>query len=146
MKKTLAIIFAVLSLGACTSSDVDKAKEAVKVNLKDPGSAQFKDVTVVTDIVCGKFNAKNSMGGFSDYEKFAYLDGALEINPHKIYALCAPDKDGEFTKAERIVVANDYAAMKKQEQAQREAADANIAGLKAQRAMLEGMFQNMPRY
>jgi hypothetical protein len=146
MKKTLAIIFAVLLLGACTSSDLDKAKQAVKVNLKDPDSAQFKDVTVVTDIVCGQFNAKNSMGGYSDYEQFAYLDGALEINPHKIFVLCAPDKDGKFTKADRIVLANDYAEAKKKEQAQREAADAINAGLKAQRAMLEGMIQNRPRY
>lgn len=54
-------------------SPVDAAKAAVKDILKDPASAQFKNVKInsVGD-VCGQYNAKNSMGGYGDFEYFRY--------------------------------------------------------------------------
>lgn len=54
-------------------SPVDAAKAAVKDILKDPASAQFKNVKInsVGD-VCGQYNAKNSMGGYGEFEYFRY--------------------------------------------------------------------------
>ncbi|MCR6661845.1 MAG: hypothetical protein NVV60_01525 [Luteimonas sp.] len=59
------------------------AKQAIEDRAKDPQSVQYKDVRVV-DIstplgiaqgVCGEFNAKNSMGGYVGFERFAWEPG-----------------------------------------------------------------------
>lgn len=47
-----------------------KAKDAVSQMLRDPDSAQFRNVTVVGDVVCGQFNAKNGMGAMGGFEPF----------------------------------------------------------------------------
>ena len=51
------------------------AQRAVRGTLKDPGSAQFKDVyanyTEEFDIVaCGQVNAKNELGGYTGFKRF----------------------------------------------------------------------------
>lgn len=51
------------------------AKRAVRNSLKDPDSAEFKDVyanyTEEFDVVaCGKVNAKNGLGGYTGYKRF----------------------------------------------------------------------------
>jgi hypothetical protein len=52
---------------------VEEAKAAVKDTLRDPASAQFKNIKInsVGD-VCGQFNAKNSFGGYGEFEYFRY--------------------------------------------------------------------------
>lgn len=54
-------------------SAVDAAQAAVRDILKDPASARFKNIKInsVGD-VCGQYNAKNSMGGYGDFEYFRY--------------------------------------------------------------------------
>ena len=60
---------------------IDQAKEAVKLDLKDPDSAQFRTVRVKQreeEVVIGEVNSKNIYGGYSGYEKFywgPYRDG-----------------------------------------------------------------------
>ncbi len=54
---------------------MDKGKEAVKLKLKDPSSAQFKDVYFHrgannVPMTCGEVNSKNSYGGYNGYQKF----------------------------------------------------------------------------
>lgn len=51
------------------------AKRAVRESLKDPNSAEFKDVyanyTEEFDVVaCGKVNAKNDFGGYTGFKRF----------------------------------------------------------------------------
>lgn len=51
------------------------AERAVRASLKDPDSAQFKDVyanyTVEFGVVaCGQVNAKNSLGGYTGFKRF----------------------------------------------------------------------------
>lgn len=61
------------SYGAKRSSPIDEAKAAVRNILKDPSSAQFKNLKVNSmGDVCGQFNAKNSYGGYGDFEYFRY--------------------------------------------------------------------------
>ncbi|WP_409693651.1 hypothetical protein [Limnobacter sp.] len=52
-------------------------EEAVKLKLKDPDSAQFRNVYVKKILteensyaVCGELNAKNSMGGYVGFKPF----------------------------------------------------------------------------
>ena len=54
---------------------VEKGKDAVKARLKDPDSAQFKDVYFFRGkdnipMTCGQVNSKNSFGGFSGFQHF----------------------------------------------------------------------------
>lgn len=51
------------------------AKRAVKNSLKDPNSAEFKDVyanytEAVGMVACGHVNAKNSLGGYTGFKAF----------------------------------------------------------------------------
>lgn len=46
------------------------AQQAVKSLLKDPRSAEFRDVSVNGDFVCGSVNARNSFGGYAGDTRF----------------------------------------------------------------------------
>lgn len=86
MKKTLAFCALSLILMACSESskpvaedvEITAAKKAVIEQLKDPNSAEFKNVGkyVATisgkPMVCGQVNAKNSMGGYVGFRRFAF--------------------------------------------------------------------------
>lgn len=54
---------------------IEKAKDVVKNNLKDPDSAKFKDVEIKSykdgKLICGYVNAKNSYGGYNGFKPFA---------------------------------------------------------------------------
>lgn len=69
-----------LSLTATTSfanqNTINTVKSTIKSTLKDPDSAIFKDVKVVTNSkgeksICGSYNAKNSYGGYVGYKGFS---------------------------------------------------------------------------
>jgi hypothetical protein len=66
--KTLIAILCLLTLVGCGESS--KIKEAVRDKLKDPGSANFKEVLVSSDgkRACVAWNAKNPMGGYGGWE------------------------------------------------------------------------------
>lgn len=54
---------------------IARGQEAVKAKLKDPGSAEFRDVYFNRGkdglpVTCGEVNSKNSFGGFSGHQKF----------------------------------------------------------------------------
>lgn len=54
---------------------IANAKRALRAELKDPESAQFKDVyanyTEEYDVVaCGRVNAKNGFGGYTGFKRF----------------------------------------------------------------------------
>lgn len=54
---------------------IKKAKEAILYKLKDPASAQFRNVHIYKDdptIVRGEVNAKNSYGGYDGFDRFYY--------------------------------------------------------------------------
>lgn len=56
---------------------VGAAKKAIADILNDPASAQFKDIKYMpeTGAVCGLFNGKNAMGGYTSFRPFAYSAG-----------------------------------------------------------------------
>lgn len=52
-----------------------KGKEVLLAKLKDPQSAQFRNVRPSTDglYLCGEVNSKNSYGGYPGFRKFYSL-------------------------------------------------------------------------
>lgn len=58
------------------------AERAVRRELKDPNSAQFKDVRAsYTEefgvVACGRVNAKNELGGYTGFRRFVFGDGRV---------------------------------------------------------------------
>lgn len=85
--------FMLLGLTACDSLEAD-AKTAVASRLKDPGSAQFRNLRVVEqvagqDAVCGEVNGKNSYGGYSGFEEFVYKGGSVYIGSDDVESIRA---------------------------------------------------------
>jgi hypothetical protein len=55
-------------------SQVGKAEDAVREKLRDPSSAQFRNVrlnSLSSSEVCGEVNAKNAFGGYIGFVRFA---------------------------------------------------------------------------
>ena len=85
-----------LNAGGSPEKAFEKAKEAIASKLKDPGSAQFRNVKlklyIDKPVVCGEVNAKNSYGGYVGFKRFiAGIDfGTLESSdsryPQTTYA------------------------------------------------------------
>jgi len=70
------------SLDAAKAHDeavIVAAKEIVANGLKDPDSAQFRNIFVRQGkskrVTCGEVNAKNSYGGYTGYRTFSVLEG-----------------------------------------------------------------------
>lgn len=75
MFDTMAEIGAIVLAKADTEKNqIELAKKAVTGVLKDPGSAQFRNLYVVRltkgMAVCGEVNAKNSYGGYTGFQHF----------------------------------------------------------------------------
>jgi hypothetical protein len=51
---------------------IERAKAAVRAQLKDPPSARFLEVHKAPKGVCGQMNAKNGYGGYTGIILFAY--------------------------------------------------------------------------
>ena len=60
-------------------------KAMILVRLKDPGSAEFRNVrylgdwTVQGGVLCGEVNAKNAMGGYVGYHHFEVFEGYVDL-------------------------------------------------------------------
>jgi hypothetical protein len=63
-------------LGACQyipgtdANKIGQAKEIAARDLIDPSSAQFRDLKVNGDMVCGEINGKNRMGAYVGFKRF----------------------------------------------------------------------------
>lgn len=85
MKKAIfaSLFIAWLPVLAATEAEISerlkqveqRGKEVVLANLKDPGSAEFRNVRPTADglYLCGEVNAKNSYGGYVGFKKFYTL-------------------------------------------------------------------------
>lgn len=62
-----------------------KAKEAVKLILKDPESAQFRNLRLdIVDQVCGEVNARNGYGGYTGFKLFHVVNDKAFIEKEAI--------------------------------------------------------------
>ena len=68
MKKSLSVLFILLSLTGC--SEQSSIENAVRENLRDPESAQFKNTVVSKNSTqaCVEWNSKNSFGGYGNWD------------------------------------------------------------------------------
>ncbi|QOI55934.1 hypothetical protein [Rouxiella badensis] len=83
MRKFALATLGALLLSGCNPSDskvIDYGKEAIAQQLKDPASANFRNVIFhkdsvqpsdgVSGYVCGEVNGKNSFGGYVGFGRF----------------------------------------------------------------------------
>jgi hypothetical protein len=74
-KKVCGASIFCLALIACSATNPDEkvmaaAQQVIAAQLKDPASAQFRNVRVKGETVCGEVNAKNSFGGYIGFKTF----------------------------------------------------------------------------
>ncbi|NBX02899.1 MAG: hypothetical protein EBR02_02295 [Alphaproteobacteria bacterium] len=63
-----------------STEEAIKAKESVKLALKDPESAQFRNLKLdIFGDVCGEVNARNSFGGYTGFKVFQIIKGRAII-------------------------------------------------------------------
>lgn len=73
------LALALIVIAGC-SETAHEAKQAVKAKLKDPESAEWRDLTYDgRDNVCGYVNSRNSFGGYVGFRRFRYLLGMVWI-------------------------------------------------------------------
>lgn len=58
-----------------------EAKKLVARSLRDPGSAQFRDVKRVGESVCGEVNGKNAYGAYAGFKHFIVDAGNVTLEP-----------------------------------------------------------------
>jgi hypothetical protein len=84
---------------------IEAAKTVVRDRLKDPDSAQFKNVVVIQNSVgettiCGLYNARNSFGGYIGFKQFGvsgnkFIDSSTELDELERFGCLGPDKEKE---------------------------------------------------
>lgn len=75
-------VIVMAALSGCSALDpYADAKEAVRRLMKDPDSAQFRDVSRCSkpDAIWGEVNSKNSYGAYSGFERFIFADGEAVV-------------------------------------------------------------------
>ena len=85
--------------------EIDQAKQQIESQLKDPQSAQYKQVTKFSEnVVCGLVNAKNSMGGYVGFKPFVFNgpevgDVVLDASSYNITIFCNNEPKKKLTVA-----------------------------------------------
>lgn len=82
---------AALAVAGCGGA-LDDGKKATAAQLKDPSSAQFRNVQQGGGLVCGEVNGKNSYGAYSGFKMFVYDGLSAQIEPEN-GRLGAPSAD-----------------------------------------------------
>ena len=94
----VAILVMLLFGNKLFESDEAKVKAAVADKLRDPGSAEFRDITVGETIACGEVNGKNGFGAYSGFSKFVYADGVVLMEPAEPVRFNVADQTTFFEK------------------------------------------------
>jgi len=66
-------------LHGCGPPGLHAAQEAVSARLIDPESAQFRQLRVDANLVCGEVNARNRLGGYTGFEPFVISHGDVVL-------------------------------------------------------------------
>jgi len=66
--KLLSVVACCIAIGGCNSHS--EARELIAHQLKDPGSAQFRDLIARDGTTCGWVNSKNSYGAYAGFSPF----------------------------------------------------------------------------
>lgn len=79
------IVLAALAVAACGGSE-QEARERVAAQLRDPNSAQFRNINMIAqstggEAVCGEVNGRNAFGAYSGFQRFVFYGGVVSIEP-----------------------------------------------------------------
>ena len=76
--RALAAISLFLGLAACGSA----AEQLVRSELRDPGSAQFRNVRSASGgTTCGEVNGKNAFGAYAGFRRFYTIGRTAFLEP-----------------------------------------------------------------
>lgn len=79
MRASLLAVVLLSGLTAGCKSELKDAQKLVASKLKDPGSAQFRNVRKGTyGRICGEVNGKNSYGGYTGFSNFS-VNGSIVL-------------------------------------------------------------------
>lgn len=97
----------VLYIASSGSNNVLLAKAAVESVLKDPSSVQYRNISEYYPAsVCGEFNARNAMGGYTGFKIFIFEGdkGRIELSPdaNRIEVVCSDLKKQQDENQEKI--------------------------------------------
>lgn len=121
MRAVLAVA-ASLALVGCGAAAEEEGRQIAASALKDPASAQFRDVRAYASLanqaagersinrVCGQVNGKNSFGAYSGFQRF-YVDldaGTVRYAPEAPEDFSTPDR--QAAGYEDIVFDAEYGA------------------------------------
>ena len=86
MRAGLCLIF--FAGSGCSSQFETDVQKAVAYGMKDPESAQFREVDYYPDakLACGEVNGNNSYGGKTGFGGFAYDNGYVVFESDNGYA------------------------------------------------------------
>lgn len=62
-----------------TSAIRVQARMAIQEQLKDPDSAEFRNIMASETVVCGEVNAKNAFGGYVGFTRFFHTAGGITM-------------------------------------------------------------------
>lgn len=70
-------------LGAPELHTGTEAKAVVSASLRDPSSAEFRNIIAGANATCGEVNGKNAFGAYVGFKPFVYADGIVRIEPEQ---------------------------------------------------------------
>lgn len=94
--RKFVLLAGLVILAGCNSVERD-AEKRVASELRDPSSAQFRNVRVVDQVdgsqaVCGEVNAKNAYGGYVGFEPFVHVLGVVHIGDDDVESIRAESR------------------------------------------------------
>lgn len=118
----IGLFIFILAISGCDSPSISQAKNEVASALKDPGSAEFRNVKAIVvdgkEMVCGEVNGKNSFGAMSGFHYFIYNHPLIRIGSSSessfaIHSCCrALEKSGTLGEAKTTVDIEECNAIK----------------------------------
>lgn len=95
------ISFAGLQAGLFKPSH-NQLKQAVAAKLRDPSSAQFRDIYGEGETYCGKVNARNGFGAYAGYRRFVSHRGIVLLEPQLRAGASISEQADHFAEVARF--------------------------------------------
>lgn len=76
------LAYAVVADGLLEKSHED-IEAAVAADLRDPSSAQFRNIKQGPSATCGEVNGKNALGAYVGFRPFVYVGGIVLLEPER---------------------------------------------------------------
>lgn len=111
--KRLAFLTVTLLLAGCDQTETS-GRKLVEASLRDPSSAQFRNLVTVTEpqiaptaglvvtpggkVLCGEVNGKNGFGGYAGFQRFIadISSGRVTLEPAPAPATIGMDPDRQL--------------------------------------------------